>query len=200
MSLSVFTGPMFSGKTSRVIQSLTFHSDIQDQCKCILINSKDDTRDPQNIISSHSSSYKGLSNKVLVCSTKLLKDINIDEYDVIGIDEAQFFNDLVETIKLWISKDKHIYVSGLDSDFMGEPFGHINKILHMSDDFIKLKTKCGICLKSNPQITKTSNYVDASFTALICKNEKEDNINKIGGKDLYIPMCRIHHREYITNN
>ena len=188
--LSIFTGPMRSGKSSSLINSLTQYVDVDDNLRCVLITHSIDNRDENNIISSHSSSYKGISPKIKVIKTTYLKDINIDDFDILGVDETQLFTDLVETIKYWLSKNKQIYCSGLDSNWKLEKFGNISDLLHISNHFIKLNAICTECLKernSYPHYELTP----APFSGKVSGN---NNIIEIGGNDKYISVCRFHHQ------
>ena len=192
--LKVFTGAMFSSKTSNLIKEVTQFADFHQESNCLIINSSKDTRDSKNCISSHNSSYKGLSSKITVLSTDNLLDVDINNYNVIGIDEASFFNDLKTAVELWLAFNKYIIVAGLDSDFMGQKFGQINELLHLSDEFIKLRSFCAICLKENKDIITPNNLVFASFTSKISNSY---DLIDIGGCDKYFPTCRKHHRCFL---
>lgn len=182
-SLTVFTGPMFSNKTSHLISNITCCADISEKHKTTLINHSFDNRDEEHKVSSHSSTYKGLSDKVVVQSCSNLKDADVDDFCTIGIDEAQFFGDLVETVEKWLNKGKHIVVSGLDSGANGKIFGHIHELLHLADSFTKLSAVCTICLE------ETGNIVPAPFT---CKRSSNGKLVDIGNCDKYYPTCREH--------
>ena len=194
MSLSVTTGPMFSGKTTTLIKKLTQHVDVQKKCRCAIINSFKDNRNLEHTISSHCSSYKGISEKINIFSLNTLSEFDYTKFDVIGVDEAQFFPDLYENVKNWVEHNKYVYVSGLDSDYLGENIGEIYKLLHISDKFVKLGTICAICsdLHEN-QNFNLENVSSATFTG---KTNGTKNIIEIGS-ECYKPMCRIHHRESV---
>ena len=206
MSLTVFAGPMFSGKTTHMVSKVSLHLDIQPECRCVILTHSIDTRGDSNgkIITSHSSSYCGINDKILIKKCSSLAEIDVMDIDVIGIDEAQFFNDLHDTIKTWLDNDKHIYVCGLDSDFNGESFGKISTLLYLSDNFIKLQTICSTCVRSKNNIRNPDSFNKASFTAIMNKctslssgdTSIEKNI-KIGGNDMYSPMCRYHHKLHL---
>lgn len=184
-SLTVYTGPMFCGKTTHLIDNVTRYADLSISCTPLVINHSADTRDVSKVISSHGSSYKGLSHKITAISVNHLKNVNVGPYFVIGIDEAQFFDDLVECVISWVRMGKHVYVSGLDSDFKGEKFGFIADLLPEADTFIKMQAVCEVCLKSGGVITP------ASFTS---KHSGSSSAQiEVGGHDLYIPVCRRHH-------
>lgn len=183
-SLTVFTGPMFSNKTSNLISSITCYADISEKHLTLLINHSFDNRSDK-VISSHSSNYKGLSAKVKVVSETFLSDVNVNDYDIIGVDEAQFFEDLVPTIKKWLKMGKQIVVSGLDSCGEGEIFGSIHELVHISDSFTKFNAYCTICKDQHNKITP------APFTS-----KRRDTASKvtIGGSDIYYPTCRLHQK------
>jgi thymidine kinase len=172
---------MFSGKTTTLISNITCYADISSNHKALLINHSIDTRNKDHIVSSHSSTYKGLSDKVDIVSSDRLIDIDIDNYQTIGIDEAQFFDDLPEAVNKWLNMSKTIIVSGLDSDVNGDIFGHIHELLHMSDSFKKLKAICKNCLDTSGDI------VPAPFTS---KKVKDGVRIDVGGDDIYYPTCR----------
>lgn len=194
MSLQVFTGPMYSNKTSRMVGEISKLSDITDS-KVLIINHQLDTRNGSQI-SSHSSLYKGLSAKMDTISTSKLASVDVSNYTIIGLDETNFFDDetdLVNTIKLWISQDKHIICAGLDGDANMNPFGYISKLLPMADTFTKLNAICTVCtneLKSRGEKITPTNVTPAPFTKKITQN---NDLIDVGGKDKYIAVCRKHH-------
>jgi thymidine kinase len=102
-----------------------------------------------------------------------LKDL--ESVDCIGIDEGQFFDDIVEFCELNANKGKVVIVSALDSNFKKEAFGKILDLIPKCEEVTKLKAVCMICFK------------EASFSKRICKNEDEI---LIGGSNEYISVCR----------
>lgn len=193
MSLEVVTGPMFSGKSTELNRKITRLVDVLNT-DALIINHSSDTRDTLNGISSHSSSYKGLSDKVDIIFSTRLKDVDVTDYHIIGVDEANFFDHLYEDINRWVENGKHIVVVGLDSDFRGKKFGNIADLLPISDTFVKKSAICYKCLKdveAKNKLVTPNDLVDAPFT------EKLSNTDvvtpDIGGSDKYIPVCRKHH-------
>lgn len=194
MSLQVFTGPMFSGKTQTLLRKINKFIDISGK-KGLIINHSLDNRDIKGIISSHSSMYKG----VVICNTDIISNdklstIDVSEYNMIGIDEINFFNDeydLVNTIKLWINLGKHVICSGLDGDANMNQFGYISKLLPIADKFVKLNAKCEICKNEMIHIDPI-NLTDAPFTKKLYRDINDVNIVDVGGSDKYIAVCRKH--------
>ena len=127
--LSVTLGCMFSGKTSALIRR---------QVEGVhLILDYDTTRATQ-FYPSRLFSHDGVS--ISCYKTKTL-DIDIPA-DVISINEAQFFPDLIPFIKSALKQNKKIYVYGLDGDYKQEPFGQMLELLPLADEYIKLYAIC----------------------------------------------------------
>lgn len=194
MSLTVYTGPMFSDKSSRLLREITRYSDVSEKRHALIINHVLDTRDLTKVVSSHASLYKGVSDRLDVVSTEKLSDADVSKYTIIGIDEANLFDDLVDVVKLWLSLGKHIICVGLDGDYRMEKFGKISELVHLADTFIKLKAICSVCLSelaSKGELVTPNNATPAPFTKKIKNNCTE--LIDIGGSDKYIAVCRKHH-------
>jgi thymidine kinase len=180
--LEIIIGPMFSGKSTEVIRRIRLLKCISK--KILIIKPFIDNRYDQNKISSHN--YDGEScitvNKLYEISE--IKDLEIESYDTIIIDEAQFFPDLKYNVNYWVDiLGINVIVSGLDGDFKRQPLGQILELIPYSDECTKLNSLCGLCKNGN----------SAPFTRRISKS-KESVL--IGGSESYIPVCRYH---YIQN-
>jgi thymidine kinase len=184
-SLNIVVGPMFSSKSSYILTKLTNLSDLGHTCLIIIPTLE--TRN-NNSLHCHSSGYKYISSKIDITQNSTLMEINIDKYDAIGIDEAQFFSDLVEVIKIWMCKKKRLYVASLDGDFHQNLFGDITKLLPIADEFIKIKSKCVYCCNVAKKLG-INIYNDA-----ICTIRKGTDTSTIliGALDIYEPVCRYH--------
>lgn len=193
MSLHVKCGPMKSQKTTTLLHELNTYGDVNN-CDVLIINHPFDTRNQKDGISSHSSMYQGLSSRLKFVSSDTLASINVDDYHMIGVDEAQFYgkDDLVNTVKDWLKSGKHVSCSGLNGSFEMKKFGYIHKLLPMADEFIKLNAFCDVCnnelLNSKIPITPI-NQVPAPFTKKIAGT---NNLVEIGD-DNYISVCRKHY-------
>ena len=114
----------------------------------------------------------------VVDNNKKTKDIfNIGKNnDVVGIDEAQFFDsELLDVCKKLAKNNTRVIIAGLDSDYRGLPFGSMPEIMCEADYLDKLTAICVKC--GNP----------ASCTQRITK-EKDQVI--IGETDIYEARCR----------
>jgi len=145
--LDIYVGPMFSGKSSTLLGVLNKMTDLN--FKSLYINNKKDSRD--DIFSTHSSLLKGYCMKI--DALKVVKfDKSIIEiakkYDVIGIDEAQFFGtDILEFVREMVDEHlKYVIVVGLDGTYTREKFGFILDLIPMCNKIVKLNAYCKTCL------------------------------------------------------
>lgn len=184
--LELFIGPMFSGKTSKVLE-------IYKQCNfcnipVIIINHSIDTRYHESMVSTH--------DKIMapcIQTTKLgdiwdYKDIdshfneNSDRHiklrmaDVILINEGQFFDDLYEVVDDMLKCNKRVYICGLDSDFERKKFGQILDLIPLCDKVNKLTSLCSQCKDGTPGI----------FSMRLTSERQQTLV----GSDNYIPVCR----------
>jgi len=131
--IEVIIGPMFAGKSSELIRRTSRYEAIGK--KVLLINHSNDTRTNNNI-QTHS---KIKRKAIKVSSLQSLLDTPLfKEADVIGIDEAQFFNDLYNFVVLAENYNKIIIVSGLDGDYQRKPIGQILLLIPLCDTVTKL--------------------------------------------------------------
>lgn len=193
MSLSIFTGCQASSKTTRNISEATKWLDVL-HCKGVYINHSNDTRDETNIISSNSSSYRGVSNKFTIISAEKLECIynDLEEFDVICIDEIQFFPDIVAVCKRLLDEGKHIFCSGLNTDWKGDDFGDVKNLLKYATSFEVLHAKCIHCVDEYKTmgIHNLHQVPDASRTGKISGSKE---VVEVGGNDKYVPLCHKHH-------
>lgn len=99
--------------------------------------------------------------------------------DVIGIDEAPFFDDLYDFCCMAADRDgKTVVVAGLDGDYLRRNFGSVLDIIPIADTITKLTARCELCGKR------------AFFTLRKTDDEKTE---LIGGADVYMPVCRQHY-------
>ena len=112
-------------------------------------------------------------------STILLGDLPCsgDEFDVIGIDEGQFFPDVVPWCEAMANKGKIVLVAALDGTFQRKPFCDVLCLVPLAEEVIKLSAVCMGC------------FQDASFSKRIVLDEGE-TVEVIGGTDKYMAVCR----------
>jgi thymidine kinase len=173
--LSLILGPMFSGKTSALINR---YNTINNTANTIVINhSSDDRYDKTGMeLVSH-------DNVRIPCFCfKKLRDIYNLECDFnnikyILINEAQFFEDLLIMVTIFVEKyNMHVYIAGLDGDYKKKKFGQIMDLIPLADDITKLKSKCKCGMP-------------APFT----KRITDENKQILVGTCNYEPTCRKCH-------
>lgn len=172
MSLSLYFGPMFSEKTSTLIKEYNKYK-ILDK-RIVIINHVSDTRYSQSdVISNH--------NRITLNAIKAnqIKDINLTGFDVILIDEAQFFSDLYESTLSLIKNKKIIIIVGLDGNSNQGKFGQILDLIPYADHAVKLRALCSVC----------KDGTEAPFTKRTT-SEKAEVL--IGSSDIYQAVCRRH--------
>ena len=169
MTLDIIVGPMFAGKTTKLMELL---DEAQREGKNIIAFKHDiDDRFSSTQIGTHDQKFIN----AISCS-KLLSCYSVAiNYDCIGIDEGQFFPDIVEFCKSLIALGKRVIVSGLDGTFERKPFGKLLYLLPFATSFLRLNSLCPITGKSAPFSQR-----------LIQSNEKV----VIGGSESYSPISR----------
>lgn len=173
--LYLIIGCMFSGKTSELINRY-YRYTIANK-KCLMIKYINDTRYDKEYTTTHD----GKKVKGLCC--KYLKEANDDikNYDVIFIDEVQFFDDAHKYCELWTLEDNKIIIAcGLNGTFNRQPFEIISKLIPLAND---ITFKTAICKETGKE---------AIYSKLLGNNinNKNNNIEVIGGTEKYIAADR----------
>ena len=113
----------------------------------------------------------------------LLNYKDLHKFKCVVIDEAQFFEDLQETVEILLSMNKFVYVCGLGGDFQMKKFGYVLDIIPFADEVIKKQALCAIC----------RNGKKASFTKRLSEEGHAVTTQKLIGTNNYIPVCRECH-------
>lgn len=118
-------------------------------------------------------------------STLLPLDLELaNQYDVIGVDEAQFFPDLIEFAEMMVRDHrKIILIAGLSGDSDRKKFGKIIDLIPQADDVVFLHALCRSCMKGQ-------RVRDAPFSK--CTTNKSNQV-MVGGNDTYEAACRQCH-------
>ena len=163
--LSVITGPMFSGKTTRL---LNFANNVGTGYQ--LFKPHLDDRYSHTEVCSHVG--KSLPATVIKDSFELIPRASVT---FILIDEGQFFDfSLPYRIEQLLKLDYQITVAGLDMDYKGRPFDPMGQILAMADKVEKLKSECYRC------------GCEAGRTFRLTEGEERV---MVGGSETYAPIC-----------
>lgn len=162
--IEVICGCMFSGKTEELIRRLN-RALIARQKVEIFKPVVDKRYHPQNIVSHNDTSIR--STPVNFASDILLM---AGDCDVIGIDEAQFFDDaIVEVCNTLANNGKRVIVAGLDMDYKGKPFGAMPYLLAVAEFVTKLHA---ICAQTGELASFSYRLVDEK--ALVVLGEKQE--------------------------
>jgi thymidine kinase len=171
--IEVITGCMFSGKTEELIRRLR-RAQIAKQ-KVKIFKPKIDSRYSANSIVSHNE--QSLPSILIEDIVKVLDYTN--DAQVIGIDEAQFFNEgIVGICNTLASRGKRVIVAGLDQDYTGKPFEPIPQLLAIAEYITKQHAICVVC--GNPA-DKTQRKTSDSKRVIV------------GAADIYEARCRKCH-------
>jgi thymidine kinase len=135
--IEVVCGPMFSGKTEELIRRMR-RAQIAGQKIEIFKPSSDIRYDDKEVVS---------HDKNSIPSTPIESSSNIlllaDDVQVVGIDEAQFFDEgIIEVANTLANQGKRVVVAGLDLDFKGRPFGPMPHLLATAEYVTKLHAIC----------------------------------------------------------
>lgn len=168
--IEVICGSMFSGKTEELIRRLK-RAKIAGQ-KVEIFKPMKDTRYDQIKVVSHDANF--ILSTPIQHSRELLKVD--DDVDVIGVDEAQFFDmDLPKYSQELALRGIRVIIAGLDMDFKGQPFGPMPHLLAVSEYITKVHAICQHC----------GNLATHSY-----RLSAEESTVMLGEKDVYEARCR----------
>jgi len=197
--LTLILGAMFSGKTTKLLHELTTLADIG--LSVLYVNHSDDQRDTagsdQNV-TTHHTLFSEMSDRVDTVSASKLSSLSVENYDVIGIDEGQFFSgrdqlfgepstDLEVQVRKWVIGDnKIVFVASLNGDFRIRSFGPTKELLCLASNVIMLTAKCMNCLQQTSPYRRLV-MVEAPFTWKIAGTNSDQK--EVGGADKYEALC-----------
>jgi thymidine kinase len=176
--IEVICGSMFSGKTEELLRRVK-RAQIGRQ-KVQVFKPVIDNRYSSDHVQSHD------ANRVLSRPVEKARDILRlvdDNTRIVGIDEAQFFDDsVIEVAQKLAYRGIRVIVAGLDMDFRGQPFGPMPKLLAVAESVTKLSAVCVVCGNPASRSQRIAGPIgpDASRIA-------------VGAKEMYEARCRFCH-------
>ncbi|KAJ4457524.1 putative Thymidine kinase; cytosolic [Paratrimastix pyriformis] len=177
--LELILGPMFSGKSTELQRRIRRHQAAKR--RCLVIKYKRDTRyTREECICTHDQA----TMSAFSCDTLADAARFVSEYDTIGIDEGQFFPDIVEFADRLADAGKIVIVAALDGTFQRRPFNDILALIPRAENVVKLSAICQICNS------------DAAFSRRLTADQE---VELIGGADKYIAVCRNCYHKTIHN-
>ena len=172
--LELILSCMFAGKSSTLINKLNIFSLIG--VRCLYVNHSLDTRG--EVFSTHNPTLTRIGN-ISSIKTDTLSEIDFDDFDVIGVDEAGFFPDLTEVVlRLVEHNKKRVIVAGLTGDYQRRPLGQTLDLIPYADALTKLSAVCKRCAEKRL-------LRDASFS-----HRLEESTDQIQVGTQYLPLCR----------
>lgn len=170
--LHVIAGCMSSGKTGELIRLLSRHSVIGDTM--VIYKHSVDSRD-----GCKARSRLGTEMEALVVSSPT--EIDGSGCRVVAIEEAQFFGeDLAPVVQRLLAEGRLVYVTGLNQDFRGEPFGVMPTLMSLADELTLLTA---ICQKCHGVATRTQRVIDGKPAPW------SSPLILVGGADYYEARC-----------
>lgn len=195
--LTVIAGPMFSGKSEelmrRVRRATIAGIDV------LVVSHSLDTRSDISTITSHTG--VNIPAVPLGDVASLSEAARQKDYDLIAIDEAQFFGpELVPAVEDLLIRGLDVIVEGLCVTFDGQPFEPLPSFMAVAEDVLRLTAVCTVCGKdavfhqrleqaenpNRPDAAQTAQPPEAALAAT------EIDASHIGGLDTYVARCRQH--------
>ncbi len=177
--IEVICGSMFSGKTEELLRRLK-RAQFAKQ-KIVTFKPAVDTRySDMDVVSHDSHSIPCIPVADPVKMLEIPEDVQ-----VVGIDEAQFFGEtLVDVAQALANRGVRVIIAGLDTDFLGKPFGPMPFLMAIAEDVQKVHA---ICVKCG-NLANHSHRLSAS-----------QNLVELGEKDIYEPLCRECYNKAVAN-
>jgi len=179
--LHIITGPMFSGKTTELQRVV--HRHILAKKKAVIFRPEIDNRFQKKIVTHDKKECLESTVWVKYCPVSIgnnypINKEDFEDFDVIGIDEFQFFGcSIVQTIEMCLSLGKHVIAAGLNRDYKGRNFQPAGELLALADKITMLSAVCTVCGE------------DAGYSARL---SDDGQLIKVGAADDYTALCRRH--------
>jgi thymidine kinase len=178
--IEVVCGSMFSGKTDELIRRL--RRAVIAKKKVQVFKPSVDIRYAAEKVTSHAGA--DFDAIPVVKSWDVLDKIEA-ETSVVGIDEAQFFDEgIVDVTRQLADRNLRVIVAGLDTDFRGEPFGPMPILMAKAERVDKLQAICMVCGEPASRTQRLVNGRPARY---------DDPVVIVGAAELYEARCRLHH-------
>lgn len=167
--IQLILGPMFSGKTTELLRRVKRYQVAKHSC--LVIKYMLDKRYSSSQLVTHDHlSFEAVSST----SLKQFKS-SLDCHSVVGIDEGQFFPDVVQFAEYAANQGKIVIIAGLDGSYLRRPFPSFLELIPLSEKVEKLEAICMKC------------YNPAAFTKRI---SSETDLVVIASSDKYMSVCR----------
>lgn len=178
MSLELFLGPMFAGKSSAVLGIVRRNKVIHRRTLCVTSALDKRYTEEAQIVSHNKESHPAMAVGQLV---PLLEHPEFHAAECIIVEEAQFFTDLTAFVLPAVeTHGKHVICVGLDGDSERRPFGQLLDLIPYADSYQKFTALCSRCSDGTPALF-TYRKAGAPTTQI-----------SVGGQNQYEALCRTH--------
>ena len=168
--IEVICGSMFSGKTEELIRRLKRAKFAKQKVE--IFKPAIDTRYNEEMVVSHDDNEIRSTPVPAAANIRLLAD----DCDVVGIDEAQFFDDeIVSVCNDLANRGVRVIIAGLDMDFKGNPFGPMPNLMATAEYVTKVHAVC----------TRTGNLAQYSY-----RKTRNEDLVLLGETEEYEPLSR----------
>jgi thymidine kinase len=179
--IEIVCGSMFSGKTEELVRRLK-RAQIGRQKIQVFKPGIDNRYSGEHVQSHDSNKYPSIS----VTHAGEILELVDDNTRVVGIDEAQFFDDaIVDVAQKLAYRGIRVIISGLDMDFRGHPFGPMPKLLAVAESVTKLSAVCVVCGGPATRSQRIVGSAGADAPKVL-----------VGANDFYEARCRFCHEPY----
>ena len=176
-SIEVICGSMFSGKTEELIRRMK-RAQFAKQKVAIYKPCIDVRYSEDEVVSHDAHSIPSTPISSPACMLEIAADV-----EVVGIDEAQFFDEsIVEVVQSLANRGVRVIIAGLDTDFLGKPFGPMPALMAVAEDIQKVHAICVRCGSPANHSHRLS---------------KSDELVVLGETDIYEPLCRHCYNEAV---
>jgi len=179
-TLEVIAGPMFSGKSEELIRRVR-RAQIGRQRVQVFSHALD-TRYGENQVRSHDG---GALAAIPVASSADLEAHVDPQAELIAVDEVQFMDEgIARVAEGLVARGVRVVLAGLDTDFRGEPFGPMPRLLAQADRVTKLEAVCMVCGGPAQRTQRLVEGRPAPYDAPVIQ---------VGAREAYEARCRLHH-------
>ncbi len=149
----VFTGPMKTAKTLRLLHAYQAYCANQKRAKVIAFKPRADTRYNDKCIRTRLNPQVCIPAEIVASSAEIIEKVK-PSIDLVLIDEANFFDPELHYVVMKLRSQADVFVTGLDKDFRGLPFGPMPHLLAIANEVHKLKAYCDVCKRELAEYTQ----------------------------------------------
>ncbi|ELT95171.1 hypothetical protein CAPTEDRAFT_55599, partial [Capitella teleta] len=190
-SIHLILGPMFAGKTSRLINEVNDAK--KADLECVVITHDDSHR--------FSTRTEIVTHALMRCPaislaslSEVPRDLLVNPPDLIAIDEGQFFSqeedELLNFCEMMANMGVRVVVAGLSGTFHRTPFWDLLKIIPCAEEITHLNSRCSSCVEEYKAVFTQRTVPILSDEEVQQLDEKEYKRSLIGGEESYAPCCR----------